>query len=88
MGRLLGGEDPLAALSSSHREIFRLSRLIHRGVAELPAQGPDAAAVVQWQRLLIALEAIVRLHMAQEDELFHALAGEGADADPSRGAPA
>jgi hypothetical protein len=43
---------------------------------------------VQWQRLLIALEAIVRLHMAQEDELFQALGGEGADAELPRGARA
>ncbi|MDE2480279.1 MAG: heavy metal translocating P-type ATPase [Betaproteobacteria bacterium] len=79
MGRLVGGEDPMAALSSSHREIFRLLRLIGHGVAQLPPRGPDAAAVAQWQRLLYALEAIMRLHMAQEDELFHALGGEGAE---------
>ena len=86
MGRLLGGEDPLAALSSSHREIFRLMRLIGRGVAELPACGPDAAAVAQWQRRLFTLEAIVRLHMAQEDELFHALGG-GPAGDAAQAAP-
>ncbi len=75
MGRLVGGEDPMAALSSSHREIFRLSRLISRGVAQLPPQGPDAAGAARMQRLLVALEAIVRLHMEQEEELFHALGG-------------
>lgn len=77
MSRLVGGEDPMAALSSSHREIFRLSRLISRSVAELPQQGPDAAAAARMQRLLVALEAIVRLHMEQEEELFHALGGAG-----------
>ena len=80
MGRLLGGEDPMAALSSSHREIFRLARLIGRGVAEQPPQGPDASAMARMQRHLFALEAIVRLHMAQEDELFHALGGGDAEA--------
>ena len=78
MGRLVGGEDPMATLSSSHREIFRLARLISRGVAELPAQGPDAAGAARMQRLLVALEAIVRLHMEQEEELFHALGGADA----------
>lgn len=81
--RLIGGEDPMASLSSSHREIFRLIRLIGRLVAELPEQGPDAAQAAELQRLLHGLEAILRLHIAQEDELFHALgvqAGEMAAA--------
>lgn len=85
MGRLLGGEDPMAALSSSHREIFRLLRLIGRGVAQWPPRGPDAEEILRMQRLLFALEAIVRLHMAQEDELFHALGG--ASAEPPRSRP-
>ncbi|RQP27049.1 heavy metal translocating P-type ATPase [Burkholderia ubonensis] len=74
---LLGGEDPLAAMSGAHREIFRMIRLLEQMTADLPADGPDPADLREVQRLLYGLEAIVRLHCAQEEELFHALGVEG-----------
>jgi len=77
VGRLLGGEDPLAAMSGMHREIFRLTNLLDRIVTDIPKQEPDAAALQELQRLLYGLDAIVRLHCAQEDELFHVLDKEG-----------
>jgi hypothetical protein len=39
----------------------------------MPTEGPDAVTVQEFQRLLYGLDAIVRLHCAQEDQLFHAL---------------
>lgn len=74
---LLGGEDPLAAMSGAHREIFRMIRLLEQMTVDLPADGPDPAGLREVQRLLYGLEAIVRLHCAQEEELFHALGVEG-----------
>ncbi|KWF80874.1 cation transporter [Burkholderia diffusa] len=74
---LLGGEDPLAAMSGAHREIFRMVRSLRQMVADLPRDGANAVQVQAIQRLLYGLEAIVRLHCAQEEELFHAV---GADA--------
>ncbi|WP_394142655.1 heavy metal translocating P-type ATPase [Burkholderia multivorans] len=70
---LLGGDDPLAAMSNAHREIFRMVRSLMQIVADLPSGGPDAAQMQTIQRLLYGLEAIVRLHCAQEEELFHAI---------------
>ncbi|KVA14093.1 heavy metal translocating P-type ATPase [Burkholderia ubonensis] len=70
---LLGGDDPLAAMSSAHREIFRMAALLKRLAAELPPDGCDAVRIREIQRVLYGLEAIVRLHCAQEDELFHAV---------------
>ena len=67
----------MAAMSATHREIFRISRLLRQMTEGLPPEGPDAASLREFQRLLYGLDAIVRLHCAQEDELFHAL-GEGA----------
>ncbi|WP_277620457.1 heavy metal translocating P-type ATPase [Chromobacterium sphagni] len=69
---LLGGDDPLAALSRSHQEIFRgihrLSRLFD------PLQNPIPEAAMQdIQRTLYGLEAVLRLHFAQENELFSSL---------------
>lgn len=74
---LLGGDDPLAAMSGAHREIFRLTRLLKQMTANLPSDGPDAHRLREVQRLLYGLEAIVRLHCAQEEELFHAVGAQG-----------
>ncbi|MCA8052332.1 heavy metal translocating P-type ATPase [Burkholderia arboris] len=74
---LLGGEDPLAAMSGAHREIFRMVRSLRRMVVDLPQDGTNTMQVQAIQRQLYGLEAIVRLHCAQEEELFHAV---GADA--------
>lgn len=73
MARLVGGEDPLAPMSATHREIFRITRLLRQMTEDVPPQGPDSAGLSEFQRLLYGLDAIVRLHFAQEDELFHAL---------------
>lgn len=73
LARILGGDDPLAAMSGMHREIFRVTRLLDKIVAGLPPEGPDEAGVMELQRLLYGLDAILRLHCAQEDELFYVL---------------
>ncbi|MGF6973671.1 heavy metal translocating P-type ATPase [Paraburkholderia sp. JPY465] len=77
LARLVGGEDPMAAMSATHREIFRIARLLGQMTEDIRPEGPDAASLCEFQRLLYGLDAIVRLHCAQEDELFHAL-GDGA----------
>lgn len=76
VARLLGGEDPMAAMSAMHREIFRVTNLLGRIVADVSANGPDCVVTQELQRLLYGLDAILRLHCAQEDELFHVLGGE------------
>ncbi|CAN0627501.1 Heavy metal translocating P-type ATPase [Burkholderia multivorans] len=73
LARLLGGEDPMGAMSGAHREIFRVARLLRQMTADVPPEGPDVAGLREFQRLLYGLDAIVRLHCAQEDELIHAL---------------
>ncbi|WP_061958562.1 heavy metal translocating P-type ATPase [Cupriavidus pauculus] len=73
LARLLGGEDPMAAMSGMHREIFRFTTALNRTITQLPSDGPDAQSVRELQRLLYGLDAILRVHCAQEDELFHML---------------
>ncbi len=73
----LAGEDPLAAMSGTHAEIFRTVHVLQRIAADLPADGPDEQGMRELQRLLYVLDAVVRMHCAQEDELFHTL-DEGA----------
>lgn len=72
---LLGGNDPLAALSRSHREIFILIRKLQRAIAALSDVAVQATVMRDIQRMLYSLDAILRLHFAQEDELYLTLSG-------------
>ena len=73
---LIGGRDPLSAISRAHREIAHLGRRFSRCVAELPEEGQPGDGVVELRRILYALEAILRLHFAQEDEIYDSVAAE------------
>jgi heavy metal translocating P-type ATPase len=75
LATLLGGDDPLAAMSRTHREIFRLHQRFAARVAQLPAQEsePEPAILQDVQRTLYALDAILRLHFAQEEEIYQSL---------------
>ena len=73
----LGGDDPIAAMHRTHREVQHLGRRLARMVADLPPGGPDQAAISDFQRVLYGLDAILRLHFAQEDELYQGLAETG-----------
>ncbi len=67
----LGGDDPLAALSQSHREIFRLVRLLERMTAD--RTGNRASSVPTLREIhgvLHRLDVVLDLHFAQEEELF------------------
>ena len=73
ISNLIGGEDPLAAMSRTHREIFHLVRLFDSQVADLPADGPSSGDLRDLRRILYGLHAIVVLHFAQEEELYSSL---------------
>jgi soluble P-type ATPase len=81
MAPLLGGRDPMAAISRTHREIVHLARRLLRLIAEQPAEGPRDADLSAFRRTLYSLDAILRLHFAQEDEIYDSLAAE---AGPNR----
>jgi heavy metal translocating P-type ATPase len=69
----LGGDDPLAAMSRTHQEIFHLSSLLRRLVEDANVHGflpPDRGEA---RRILYALDAILRLHFAQEEELLSSI---------------
>lgn len=68
----LGG-DPLAAMSRTHQEIFHLARAFERLIEMLGPLGPDAADLVDLRRTLYALHAVLRLNVAQEEELYSSL---------------
>jgi len=70
---VLRGADPLAAMSRTHREIFHLARLYGRLVDDLPSGPLPEYELSQVRRLLYSLSAILRLHFAQEEEIFQAV---------------
>lgn len=74
-GRLIGGEDPMATMSHTHREIYKAVQGLERLAAALEAPDLASSALPELQRALYALDTILRLHFAQEEELYHNLAG-------------
>lgn len=72
VARAMGGSDPLAPLSRTHAEIAHVVSRLHRLNDEIGSGTPDVADVLEFQRLLYGLYAVVRLHNAQEDEYIYA----------------
>jgi iron-sulfur cluster repair protein YtfE (RIC family) len=77
-------DDMTSALHRTHTEIFHLIRLADRLVADIPEEGPAPEDLNDLRRVLYGLDAILRLHMAQEEELYMALGDE----HPAATAPA
>ena len=66
----IGGRDPMAVMSGSHREIFHLVRLLRRNIARIDETGPYPDQMRDIRRILYGLHAILGLHFAQEEELY------------------
>jgi heavy metal translocating P-type ATPase len=76
LAKAVGNDDVTAALHRTHTEIFHLIRFTDRLVAEIPPEGPGPEDLTDLRRVLYGLDAILRLHMAQEEELYLALGDE------------
>lgn len=91
IARALGGDDPIAAMHRTHREVQHLGGLLTRMTADLPDEGPSQAEANDFRRVLYGLDAILRLHFAQENELYHSLADTDRTKrphEPTKAAPA
>ncbi len=66
----MGSDDATSSMHRTHQEIFRLARLLDRLVHDLPPEGPNGDDRTDLQRLLYGLEAILRLHQSQEEDLY------------------
>jgi heavy metal translocating P-type ATPase len=73
VARLIGGDDPTAPMSRAHLEIAHMVRALGRHLKELPPEGPAIQDLRDLRRILYGLDAILRLHFAQEDEAYIAL---------------
>ena len=81
VARLIGGADPTGPMSRAHVEIAHLIGLFGRLLDELAVDGPDTDDERELRRVLYGLDAVLRLHFAQEEEGYLSLAD-----DPSAGA--
>jgi heavy metal translocating P-type ATPase len=64
----------LSAMSRAHREILHLSRLLSRVVEDLPTEKVDRYLLRDAQRIIEAIEILVRMHTAQEEDIYEAVA--------------
>lgn len=73
LSKLLAGNDPMAAMSRTHREIFHLAHLYARIVHDLPLGSIPEFELNELRQLLFSLSAILRLHFSQEEEIFQSV---------------
>ncbi|NLT55161.1 MAG: cadmium-translocating P-type ATPase [Actinomycetales bacterium] len=85
MARLLGGDDPIGAMSRAHAEIEHQVARLRRLLEDIGpnSDAVDAEDVLELQRLLYGLYAVLRLHNAQEDEGMFSLLPPVQSPDPS-----
>ena len=76
LSKLLHDGHVLAAMSRAHREILHLARLLNRLSGGLKTEDADRYLVRDAQRVIEAIESLVRIHNAQEEDIYeHAARG-------------
>jgi heavy metal translocating P-type ATPase len=78
LARVLRENHSLSAMSRAHREILHLSRLLERVVEDLPTEKVDRYLIRDAQRVVEAIETLVRMHTAQEEDIYEAVAARTA----------
>ena len=71
----LGNAHGLAAMSRAHREIQHLGRLLDRLVTGVSEEEADRYLIRDAQRIIESVDALVRIHNAQEEDIFDFAAG-------------
>jgi hypothetical protein len=66
----LADASGLAAMSRAHREIQHLARLLMRLSTGLSPDDASRYLIRDAQRVIEAIEALVRLHNAQEEDIY------------------
>jgi heavy metal translocating P-type ATPase len=75
VARYLADRHGLGAMSRAHREIIHLSRLLHRLADGLTPDDIDPYLIRDAQRVIESIEALVRIHNAQEEDIYEYAAG-------------
>ncbi|MBR0881740.1 heavy metal translocating P-type ATPase [Bradyrhizobium japonicum] len=74
LAQVLRERHGLSAMSRAHREILHLARLLSRIVEDMPSEKIDRYIVRDAQRVIEAIETLVRMHTAQEEDIYEAVA--------------
>jgi heavy metal translocating P-type ATPase len=74
LARILRENHSLSAMSRAHREILHLAGLLARVVEDLPSENVDRYLIRDAQRVIEAIETLVRMHTAQEEDIYEAVA--------------
>lgn len=76
LAKFLHDGHGLTAMSRAHREILHLARLLTRVSEGLKAEDADRYLIRDAQRVIESIEALVRIHNAQEEDIYeHATFG-------------
>lgn len=76
LAKLLHERHGLAAMSRAHREILHLARLLARLSDGLKVEDADRYLVRDAQRVIESIESLVRIHNAQEDDIYEQATAE------------
>jgi heavy metal translocating P-type ATPase len=70
VAKYLADRHGLGAMSRAHREIIHLSRLLRRLADGLSPEDIDPYLIRDAQRVIESIEALVRIHNAQEEDIY------------------
>lgn len=70
VARYLADRHGLGAMSRAHREIIHLARLLRRLADGLSPEDIDTYLIRDAQRVIESIEALVRIHNAQEEDIY------------------
>jgi heavy metal translocating P-type ATPase len=70
LSKFLPDGHGLAAMSRAHREIIHQARLLDRVAADLAPSDADRYLIRDAQRVIESIEALVRIHNAQEEDIY------------------
>jgi hypothetical protein len=70
LSKFLPDGHGLGAMSRAHREIIHLARLLDRVVDGLTPDNADRYLIRDAQRVIESIEALVRIHNAQEEDIY------------------
>ncbi|QOZ53930.1 heavy metal translocating P-type ATPase [Bradyrhizobium sp. CCBAU 53338] len=76
LAEVLRERHGLSAMSRAHREILHLARLLSRIVEDMPSDKIDRYLVRDAQRVIEAIETLVRMHTAQEEDIYEAVSAQ------------
>jgi hypothetical protein len=70
LAKALHDSHGLAAMSRAHREILHLGRLLARLSDGLIPEDTDRYLIRDAQRVIESIESLVRIHNAQEEDIY------------------